>query len=131
MAAKIGSLLIDLSADVAHLQKDFNHARKTMDGALGKMGSALKSFAGLAGAYLGGRELINFAQQSLEAASTLARASDQIGVSVESLQELRFAATQVGVGAEDLDQILRDLGDRMGDAAYWLLRSLRAPIKPR
>ena len=117
MAARIGSLLIDLHANVAKLQKDFDKAQKTTKTALGKMGAALKSFAGLTATYFGGREILQFADATMTAAVEVGRSAQQIGVGVEALQELRYAASQVGVEANDLDQILRDLGDRMGDAA--------------
>lgn len=117
MAAKIGSLLIDLHANVASLQKDFSKAQKTMDGALGKMGKALKSFAGLASAYLGGRAILNFANQTLVAATEIKDLADRTGLAAESLSALRYGAENSGASLQNLERGLKNISEWSTQAA--------------
>lgn len=46
----------------------------------------------------------------------LAKTSDRIGITIDTLAQLRFAAEQSGVSAEDLDKSIEGLGKRIGEA---------------
>ncbi len=83
----------------------------------------LKSFAktGLAAgglsAALGSGALIAYGKEALEAAKSADSLATAVGVSRQSLQEWQYAGKRVGLEADGVADILKDVGDKMGDLA--------------
>jgi hypothetical protein len=86
-------------------------------------GVAKAALAGFAGGFVGGLlsslpgQFLNAANSALEYGSSLAEASQQLGVTVEDLQTYRYIAGQVGIEQESLDKGLARLTRTLGDVA--------------
>ncbi len=83
-------------------------------GRLGPVGIAIG--AGLGAAVIGMNLMIEAARIAVKEFSDLANAADKLGVTVESLQELRFAAEQNGVATANFDTSLQRFTRRLADA---------------
>lgn len=93
MAEKVGSLLIDLAANVARLQQDMNKARNVVSEATEKMGKAWESFRSLLAAGIAGealREIVKSAKEGEDSINKLTaafkRQGDGIGFSRDQLE---------------------------------------------
>lgn len=87
--------------------------------ALQKLGSGIMSVKGLLAGLVAHRlvtGISNMVNAYVTAGDELAKFSRQIGVGVESLQELRYAAERSGVGSDTLDASLRKLSLGLGKA---------------
>lgn len=136
IAADAGSLSSELRQSEARLNEFRNaaeNAGKKMVGAfdgaqrgITQVGTAVaglsRSVIGIgtafAGAFVGGLAVGAFVdglKSAIDAAGELVDTADQLGVTIETLQELRFAASQSGVGAAELDQALLKLQTRIGE----------------
>ncbi len=107
-------------------QKELNAVVDESDGKFRKFGSTLRSgvntfvkwgaAATAAGAALTVTALTRFtASQADLARQTLAQA-EAFGISVDALQKWQYAASEVGIGSEKVADIMKDLGDKIGDA---------------
>lgn len=128
--AAIGSLSIDLIAEIAGFRKDLNTATKQMNSSTARMNKALakseqraKAFRSTMqklGATIGGAAMIRgiqrFGQTTLTALDRIGKTSSSVDVAAESLQEWRFAADQTGLSADELDKALQRLNRRVGEA---------------
>ena len=123
MAAVIGSLMVDIGANVARLQRDMNRAQSTVS----KSVSGMKRMAtGLAVALVAGfrvRAMIRAGKESLILADKYAKMSRSIGMSVESLSSLNHAAELSGTtfdvvakSAAKLAKNMKDVRDEVGEA---------------
>ena len=56
-------------------------------------------------------------KRAVENADAIAKAADKVGLSVESLQELRYAAELAGVETKTLDMAMQRFSRRVGEAA--------------
>ncbi|MDF1734926.1 MAG: hypothetical protein P1U37_06545, partial [Minwuia sp.] len=81
---------------------------------IGPVGIAIG--AGLGSAVIGMNLMIEAARIAVKEFSDLANAADKLGVTVESLQELRFAAEQNGVATANFDTSLQRFTRRLADA---------------
>jgi hypothetical protein len=136
--ATIGSLRADLSANSAAFVKDMGKARAAlksnttkMNLALGKLdrgfrsisksvvanGKRMVSFRGVVAGLAGGAGLGLLIKRSLDAADSIAKTADKVGLGVEALQEYRFAAEQSGVNTRTFDLAIQRFSRRMGEAA--------------
>jgi len=97
-------------------------AKNLTGGAFKKVGSGLKkvtdsvlSFNGAMGAAAGAAGLGYFVKKNLEAADSIAKTADTIGITTKSLQEYRFMADRSGVAVAQLDQGLGAFSKRLGE----------------
>lgn len=95
MAEKVGSLLIDLAANVARLQQDMNKASSVVNNATEKMGKAWESFRAIASAGIAGealREVVKAAADGERSVNLLTaafkRQGDGIGFTRDELEGL-------------------------------------------
>ncbi len=85
--------------------------------ALGTIGPIGAGVAVSLGAFaLAVREVNQLSREAIDNFSTLANNADKLGISVESLQELRFASEQVGVSSKTLDLAFQRFTRRLGEA---------------
>jgi len=83
----------------------------------GRMRLLSGAIAGVVGvAAVGG--LAALVKRSVDAADAIAKTADAIGVSTDTLQELRFAADLAGVSTEQLDSALVAFSKRVGEARH-------------
>lgn len=129
--ATIASLVVDLRVDVARFQTDMTRASKTVSRSTDGMSKAMRSFENriamtqrvvqrLKGAVvvlagIGGLGLLT--KRALATADSIQKVSDKVGVTTDTLQELRFAAEQTGVAQNTLDMALQRFARRTGEAA--------------
>jgi len=111
-------LLIKLTVDAAQADrrlKDIANSTSKLEKSLGAAGGALRGFVGgLAGAVSIGAMVTAF-KSAANAMDEMAKASQKIGVSVESLSALNYAASQSGVSFEGLQTGLKKLNQSLID----------------
>jgi hypothetical protein len=111
-----------LTADSASFEKGLDRANAAMrraaaqGEATGKVIAAqISRLAGIAAAYLGASRAVDTFTKAIEDVTALGRLSQQSGIAVERLSELRFAAASVGVTFEELQQTIRGFAQRMAE----------------
>ena len=120
MAGTLGSLIVDISADVARLRKDMTRARRTVDRAM----NSIRKSAGTAGRALGGIAAGLAAglaggglRQAVADVAELANQSEKIGIAAEDLQVYRVAAQQVGQTSQAATLSIQRFSRRVAEAA--------------
>jgi hypothetical protein len=106
---------------------------------LGRVSASLSvPLAGLgaAGAVAAGVGMVAMVNQTIEAGDNLSALADQLGISVERIQELNYAALQSNVSQEAMTGALQRLGRGMHEAAtggnkdlLGLFRRMRIPLR--
>ena len=76
------------------------------------------SFRAVVGTLAGAAGLGLLVRRSLDTADNIAKIADAIGVTTDTLQELRFAADLAGVSQENLDSALLAFSKRVGEARH-------------
>ncbi|MER2537635.1 MAG: hypothetical protein ABTQ26_00185 [Azonexus sp.] len=124
MATQIGTLLIEMSANVARLQKDMDDAKSVVGSAMGHVKDSVESAKkaivgmgmGMAAAFTidAFRSGINSAIDSM---AELEKAAQKAGVSVESLSGLKSIAKLSGTGLDEAAAGLQKLAKAMDLAA--------------
>ena len=113
--AKAGTLLIDIAASTARLEKDLSQAT----GMLQRSGQRMQSLAkGIGAGLIAGfsvQALASFAKSTIDTADKLAKLSQSVGVSVEQLSGLSHAANLSDVEIEKLGKALGKLSVNMSD----------------
>jgi len=93
MAASVGSLVVQLGANVAQFSNDLKTAERLATNFTNKIGSTLKGlqagFAGIIG--------VGFAREIGDAAERVLQLSDRLKIGTGDLQALQFAAGQSGL----------------------------------
>lgn len=113
----IGALRVVIGADTAALEKGLKDAQTTV----GKFTTGLKASAdevlNLRNALvvLAGVALYDFVKKAASAGDEIAKTAQKVGITTDSLQELRYAATLSGTTAADFDAALLQLNKRIGD----------------
>ena len=79
------------------------------------MTSSVMSFNGVMAGAVGAAGIGLFIKKNLEAADSIAKTADTIGVTTRSLQEYRFMAERSGVATSQLDQGLGAFSKRLGE----------------
>ena len=126
MAAKIGTLLIDIQANIARLQQDFSKAQSTVNGAVGKMGAAVKAFGVAAVGYMSGRAILGVVDAAIDGADALGKLSTRSGVAVETLSALGHAASLGDASVQDVARGLGMLSMKAIDASNGSKEAARA-----
>lgn len=101
--ATIASLIIDVAANTANLQRDVQQINSSLDG----ITSAAGKMAGALGISFSIGSVVAFAREVASFASDMEDASAKTGIGVEQLQALNYAAVGAGVS---IDQIAGAMG---------------------
>ena len=120
MAAKIGSLNVDLTLETARFNRNLQQTQTGMQRAKAQFMGAARAMAAAftAGAVIQGvSTLRDMSIQAIETAGNLGEQAAALGVTTTALQEYRYAATQVNLSGDEMDNALAQLTRRTGDAA--------------
>jgi hypothetical protein len=128
MASNLGSMVLELSANVARFQSDMGKAayisqqaaekmQKTMQGAIDGMSSSLKNLAGSLVAAFSVDRLVEFGKQAIDVADEVGKMAQKIGISVEALSALQLQAKLSNTSNEELQVGLSKLAKSAADAA--------------
>ena len=114
--SSIGTLTIDIAANVARLQADMNAVKKEVGGAMsgisGAADFAKKAFAAL-GVAAGATAFVGMIKGSIDAAGALNDLSIKTGASVESLSKFGDVGRLSGVTAEQVGDAMNKLAKGM------------------
>ncbi len=134
--ATVGSARIDLSANSAAFVKDMGKARAALKSGTTRMNRSLAkldrgfrslsksvlrnakrmvSFRGIIATVAGGAGLGFLIKRSIDAADSIGKTADVIGISTDALQEYRFAAGQAGVETAALDKAFKFATKSIGE----------------
>ncbi|MHB1400676.1 MAG: phage tail tape measure protein [Trichloromonadaceae bacterium] len=117
MAGELGSLLVDIGASTARLERDLAKARSDITNWAGGVTSTVKGIGvALAGAFTVG-SVVQSLKANLDLADSMAKLSQSVGVSVENLTAYRHAANLSGVSIETVGKGLGLLSRKMVEAA--------------
>lgn len=117
-SAMIGNLAVSLTMNTAAFQRGATIAEKraeTMRGKFAAVSGSLKGIGAAIGTGVIADGLYRIAANAFEMASSLTEVAEQVGVSVEALQELRFAAEQTGIGSDKMDASIKRLNKSLGE----------------
>lgn len=117
MAGELGSLLVDIGASTARLERDLARARSDITNWAGGVTSTVKGIGvALAGAFTVGT-VVQSIKANIDLADSMAKMSQSVGVSVEKLTAYRHAANLSGVSIETIGKGLGLLSQKMVEAA--------------
>jgi len=123
MAAKAGSLTIDLNANTSRLNSDFKKATSIVNkykrNARKSFNKVSKAVMSTKGAVVGLAGVAGFGyliKQSLSSADALAKTADKLGITTEGLAGLRHAADLSGVANGTFDKSLQNMVRTIRDA---------------
>ena len=114
--AGLGSLTIDLAANVTRFERALTRAERLADKRAKTMVRHFKRAATGIGLALTSLGLIKATEKAFDFADAIGKAADRAGVSTDRLQELRFAMDQFGVTTQQTDDGLRRFTRRLGVA---------------
>ncbi len=124
MAGTLGSLVVDISANVAKFQADMSAVRRTAEDSAQRMDSAfqsvvgtLKTIGGLLAVGEGFTLLKEHIEGAIEAAASLEKLSQRTGATVEGLANLSATAKLTNTDHDQLAVGLQKLSKSMIDAA--------------
>lgn len=116
--ATIGTLLIELSANVARLENDLgkaaSHVRNT-ERMIQQSVNRMNGFFGLLGVSLSGAAMVGFVKSGIDAQDMLATLSEKTTTSVQDLIGLKYAAEQNSTSLESVATAGKKLGVAMAD----------------
>jgi hypothetical protein len=118
--AAIGTLTIEMAANVARLQRDMDSARKSVDGAMAKITKAAnlaKGALGALGVGLSAVGISNFVKGVANAADEVGKLAQRTGVAAGDLQRLKFAAEMSGIGVGSLTTALQVMSRNLNNAS--------------
>ena len=117
MSQALGSLLVEIGASTARLEKDLAKTRQDFD----RWGSSMTTIAKGIGVAIGGALSIAAAtrmvKETIDIADSMAKLSQSIGVAVEDLTAYRHAANLSGTSIESLGNALGRLSANISDTA--------------
>lgn len=129
MAEPVGALRVDVSANSAQIESDLRRIGGIVNSASAQMARGMAGFAGGASRAiaevlslktalvgLAAGALVAAEKKAIDFGDNIAKTAAKIGISTDSLQELRYGAQQAGTSSEDLDNILLQLSKRLGGA---------------
>lgn len=115
----MAKLTIDIEARLAQFQDSMNRVERTanktsrsIDSAFGKLNGTLAKL----GLGISAGALVAFGKSAIDAFDDIGKASQRVGVSVESLSAFRFAADLADVSVEEFNTGLRQLAKSAADA---------------
>ena len=114
----IGALRVALGLDSAQFEtgtKRVQSSLSRLEADFAKMRGAVTAFAGAFGVALSAQAIIQFTQQSLQAAAAIGRVAEQAGISTTQLQQLAFAFRDTTVNQEQLAQASATLSRNLSE----------------
>lgn len=96
--------------DVRSSKADF----KAMDGAVGKLGVSLSGLLAAGSA----AQMFRLFDGTMQQADALGKAAQMLDVSVSALDRYHFAASRAGITTSEVDNALRKMEKRLGEARY-------------
>ena len=123
MTAKIGSLLIDIGANVAKVTSDMGKIQRNVKSSTSKITKAIGVVKTAAGAMFTGYALkaaVDYGSTIIDMADKFEELSITTGVSVENLSRLGYVAGQSKTDVTTLANGLRILGKNVDDTALGL-----------
>ena len=117
MSQNIGSLLVDIGASTARLERDLNRAQRDLRSWGRNAVSIAKSAAGAIGIALGTGMFANAVKGAIDLNDQMAKLAQSTGVTVETLSSFRHAANLSGTSVENIAKSLGILSRNMQDVA--------------
>lgn len=130
MAEAVGSLRVDVSANVAQISGDMRAIRGVIQSntagiqsALSKMNASSMASAAAIGTIRTGAMALGavmagaFSRQMLEAAANIGNMATRLGLSTDSMQLWMYAARTVGASTEDVTKIFEKLNEKLGEVS--------------
>ena len=118
MSISVGTLTIEMAANVARLQKDMDAAKKTVSDAMTSIksgaSSAMNALAGL-GVTVSAAAFASYIKGAIDAADKLNDLSKATAISVQNLSGLDLAAKQSGGDLEGIAQSINKLSVHIGE----------------
>jgi hypothetical protein len=108
----IGTLTIEMAANLARLQRDMDQAKTMVGGAMGeisRVAGMARAALGALGVGLSAAALANFVKGAIDAADQINKLSQRTSVAAESLSQLQYAAKLADVGTDSLTTGLKKL----------------------
>jgi len=102
MTTSVGTLTIDMAANIVRLQKDMHSARTTVESTMDRISKATKAAGAVLGALglaVGLGSLANFVKSAINAADETAKLAQRVGVTVPQIAGLQLAFSQSGIAA--------------------------------
>lgn len=115
--AALGQLVVSLSANIAQFQQSMDKASYLAEKNFNKIQSAAKTAAAAVTGYLALNQVKDAIKAQLDYADQLAKTSQKVGVSTETLSAYAYAAELAGVNFEQLQKSLIFLSKGSVDAA--------------
>ncbi len=129
MATVVDELLVKISADLSELQNELKKGEGEVSASSSKMSKAFESIG--RGIRASAQQMVNFTKVvagasvalaaftrfSIQSQSDLVLMAQALGVSTQSFTELAFATGQFNVEAEELGDSIKDVQERIADAA--------------
>ena len=106
----LAKLVVRLEAQSGQYLAELDKANKKLDKFGKTTESTLKKIAGGITAYLSGRELLQFSGGLVDVAEQLSKMSQKVGISTESLSQLKYAFGLAGIDIEKMEKSLISLG---------------------
>jgi hypothetical protein len=116
MAQKVGNLVVEMSANVARLQRDFNKATTSANKVAGKFKSIFKGLGLSLAAGLSVAALKSLVKNSIDAADAIAKGAAKANLATGTFQELTFALDKFDVSQEMAASGLSAFTKRLGEA---------------
>jgi hypothetical protein len=116
MAQKVGNLVVEMSANVARLQRDFNKATSQAQRVGRRFKSIFKGVGLSIAAGLSVAGLSNLVKSSLNAADAIAKGAAKANIATGTYQELAFALDKFDVSQEQATTGLMAFTKRLGEA---------------
>lgn len=116
----VGSLLIEIGANVARLQADLGKASRQVDSFVGGVSKTFRTLGIGIGGALSVAGIATFVKSAIDMADAIGKASEKFGVAVGPLSALKYAAELNEVAFEGLATGLKFLNKSMaeGDKAF-------------
>lgn len=132
MSNSLGALTLDLIAKMGGWNDGFTQAErvtkaetrkmqrsiKDVEKSVTSMTNSLKAAAGVIGVTLSFKAFDGWIRGSIQAAANAGVFAEKIGVTVEELTAFRYIATEAGSSAAVLDDSIKRLNSRLGDAIH-------------
>lgn len=118
MSINVGSLVVEMSANVARLQADMNQARSAVERGAAGIASAATAARNALGALGVGLSAVAFAgamRGTIDFADHINDLSQQLGISVKGLASWKLAADQSGTNLESIARAVKTLSTQMVD----------------
>lgn len=123
MAASVGSLVAELSANTASFQKDMGKAAAILNSHAAGMSKTVagieKRISGIGKVFtatLSVGAVAAFAKSVIDTGDQLSKTSTKLGISVEDLSAYQYAARLAGTSNDDLTQGIAKLGKAVAEA---------------